>query len=107
MSLAIDVSDMEPSAIAARDSASAAALRVFDLQMYSDTPAAKVANTEHATNHVSPQIVEDEDLPYWLAICIQHGSRLWYYAVGRGGIVGKVGGICGGVIKVEYALNRS
>ena len=61
MSLLVDVSDTKLSAIAAIISASTATCVVLflDSQMYCDAPPSQVIYPQYATDHISPQIVED------------------------------------------------
>ena len=73
MALAIDVSDIEPSALAVKVSASTATMlaqandRSY-VQVYCNTPSSQVIDPQYTTNYIPTKVIEDEDLPYRLAV---------------------------------------
>jgi len=69
MPLLVDVSDNDLSAIAACVSAPGPTVIMYlYIQMYCDAPSSQVLDSQHAADHISSQIVEDQDLPYRLAV---------------------------------------
>lgn len=42
--------------------------------MYGDSPRPQVIDAQYATNHISPQVVEYQDLPYGFAVGVEEGS---------------------------------
>lgn len=56
-------------------------------QMYCNTEAPKVVDPQNTTYHVPSQVIEDQDLPYGIAIGIQDGRCLGYQSIGSSWVV--------------------
>jgi hypothetical protein len=55
--------------------------------VYGDTAGAEVVDPHDAAYDVSPQVVEDEDLPYRLAVVVDDRRGFWKEAVGLVGVL--------------------
>lgn len=44
------------------------------LQMNRDTPSAQIVDLQDAADHIPPEVVKDQNLPYWLPVCFKEGS---------------------------------
>jgi hypothetical protein len=53
-----------------------------DGQMYGDPAGAQVVDPHDATYDVAPEVVEDENLPYGLAVIVNDGRSIWKEAIG-------------------------
>lgn len=74
--------------------------------MYCDAPASQVIDPQHTAYDISTEVVEDEDLPYRLAVCVEDRGRLRYQSVCCRRLMLKLGRILRDVVEVEYPLDR-
>lgn len=49
--------------------------------MYGDAHGPQVVDPHNAADHISPKVIEDEDLPYWLPVWIEEESGLLRLAI--------------------------
>lgn len=112
MPLAIDISDIELSALTAGVSASSSTVLLsleigFNVQVYCDAPSSQVIDPQYATYYIPTQVVKDQHLPNRFAIRVEDRCGLRDQTVGRSRFMVKISRILRHVIEVQYALDRS
>lgn len=41
-----------------------------DIHVHCDSPCSQIADSQHTTDHVSAQVVENQNFPYWVSILV-------------------------------------
>ena len=78
MTLVVDISDMDLSAIAARISAWLPAKYpspALDVQVYRDSPSSQIVHSQDTAYDIPSECVEHKDLPYRFPVRVQDGCR--------------------------------
>ena len=75
--------------------------------MYRDTPSTQVADPQDTTDHISSEIVKDEDLPDGFSVGIQYRCRLWREAVDSRRVIVRFCVVRRDVVKIEDSFNRA
>ena len=51
------------------------------VQVYRNAPSSQVRDPQHAADHISTEIVEDKDFPYWISIFVHDRSTAFRVAI--------------------------
>lgn len=73
--------------------------------MYGDPPLSQIIHAQDTTNHVSSEVVEDQNFPYRFAVGVEYWCGMCRESIRKNAILMSLGGLHRCLIEVEDLLD--